>query len=147
MARNSQAFTYDNALLLQDADAALVASAAGEVGGVARVLDLGASRVNGRAIFDVSAIDVAGGDEHYAVRIQGSNSATFASGIVQLAAYEFGDSTLTGNSADTVVGRFELPFTNEQNGTTYRYARLYILQAGATSSITILAYIVADMGS
>jgi hypothetical protein len=37
--------------------------------------------------------------------------------------------TLVGESADSVVGRYELPFTNEINGVLYQYMRMYTTSA------------------
>jgi hypothetical protein len=137
MAINQKGFTYDHALLLK-ASAAVTATAA------STILDLGASRVDGRVIADVSAIDVSSGDESYRLRVQLSNSATFASGIFCPVTLELGDSTVTGNSADSAVGRYEVPFSNEVNGVTYRYVRVNQVIAGTTPSYTAILYIVKD---
>lgn len=117
-------FIYDNSLLLKDAGL-VAADAAATVSSSARVLDLGAGRIDGRVIADVTAIEVADGNERFLVKCQFSASATFASGIVGGTILEFGDSSVTKNSADSTVGRYELPFTNEVNGVVYRYMRLW----------------------
>lgn len=136
--------TFDAALQLKSAGL-VAASAAAQVGGSDKILDLGGGRVDGRAIIDVSAIEVATGDEIYTVHIQGSNSATFASGIVGLAAMELGAATpLVGDTA-TGAGRFELPFCTQQNGTTYRYVRAYTVVAGTIATgINYSAYVAKD---
>lgn len=139
MGQNS--YTYDSATLLKDAGA-VTADAAGTVGGSAQILDVGQARLNGHAVIDVSAIDITTGDEGYTLKMQGSSSSTFASDVVQLAALQLGDSTVTGNSADTTTGRFELPFTNEQDGVIYRYVRIYTDVAGTTPSINYTARLV-----
>lgn len=142
MARNQKDFTYDADLRLKDAGA-VTADAAGTVGGSAKVLDLGAARFNGRVILDVTALDVATGDEAYRIRTQFSNSASFASGIVNGPEQLLGDSTLTLGSADSIVGRYEIPFASEINGATYRYMRIYTDVSGATSvSIDYSAFVV-----
>jgi hypothetical protein len=142
MARNQKDFTYDNAMLLKDAGA-VTADGAAQVSSAARILDLGAARLDGRVIVDVSAIDVSSGDERYDVNIQFSSSATFASDVVPGAGISLGDSsTIPGQSADSVIGRYEFPFSNEINGTTYRYARVYTNVSGTTPSINYTAYIV-----
>lgn len=118
-------FTPDADFLLKDAGL-VAADAAAQVGGSAKVVDLGLSRFDGRVIVDVSAIEVATGDEIYRIKTQFSNSATFASGVVGGTQIHLGDSsTLVGESADSTTGRYELPFTNEINGTLYRYMRIY----------------------
>lgn len=139
MARNQKDETFDFTMRLKDAGA-ITADAAAQVGGAAAVLDLGASRVDGRVVIDVSAIDVSSGDELYNLKAQFSNSSTFASGVIGGPLLALGDSTvLIGESADSVVGRYELPFTNEINGTTYRYMRMYTDVTGTTPSINYVA--------
>lgn len=144
MARNQIDFTYDNALLLKDAGA-ITADAAAQVSSAAKILDLGAARVDARVIVDVSAIDVASGDESYLLRAQFSNSATFASGVIGGPILQLGDSSvLIGESADSVVGRYELAVTNQINGTTYRYMRMYTDVGGTTPSINYTAFLVQE---
>jgi hypothetical protein len=120
-------YTYDDALSLKDAG--LVAeSAAGSV-----ILDLGAGFVEGDVVIDVSAIEVANGDEKYTVHLEGSNVAAMTSGSVTLANLPLGNATAPADAA-TGAGRFVLPFRNEQNGTLYRYVRIYTTVAGSIAS-------------
>lgn len=133
MARNSRDFTYDNALLLKDAGL-VAADAAATVASAAKILDLGLGRVDSRVIVDVTAVEVADNNERFIVVAQFSNSASFASGIVNGTCLQLGALEVTLQSADTPVGRYELPFTNEINGTLYRYMRLYIDVAGTVGT-------------
>lgn len=137
---NQKGFNYDHALRLKDAGA-VTATGNATVGGSAQVLDLGASRVDARAVCDVSAIDTVTGDESYVLQVQGSNAANFASGVVALASKQLGGATPTGNSAATGTGRFEIPFSTEENGVTYRYVRLRYVIAGTTPSINFTAVV------
>jgi hypothetical protein len=132
---NQKGFTFDAADLLKAAGA-ITATAASSI------LDKGAARYDARVIVDISAIDVSSGDESYELRVQLSNSATFASGIQTVGSFRFGDSTVTGGSADTVVGRYELGISTEFNGTTFRYIRINAVIAGTTPSINYTAYLV-----
>lgn len=141
MPRNQKDFTYDNALLLKDAGA-ITASAAGTVAAVARVLDLGQGRLDARVIVDISAISVSVADQLYGVEVQLSDVANFATGIRIGSTLRFGHQTATGESAGTVIGRYENAFTNELNGVIYRYARAFARIAGTTPSINFTAYIV-----
>jgi hypothetical protein len=134
MTRNQKDFTPDLSTQLKDAGL-IAASAAAEVDSSAQIIDLGAGRVDLRAIVDVSAIEIASNDEIYDIVLQVSNSATFASGIknvgqLNLAATEVAD----GGAADATVGRHELHGCNEVNGTVYRYARLYTVVAGTIAT-------------
>lgn len=133
MARNSKDFTYDHAHLLKD-EGLVGASAAATVGGSARVLDLGPGRVDARAILDITAVEVADGNEKYEIEVQVSNSSTFASGNFIVGVAKLGDSSVSGESADTTTGRRELHFTNEIDGTIYRYTRLYTRVAGTVGT-------------
>lgn len=131
---NQNDFTPDADFLLKDAGL-VAADAAAQVGGSDKIVDLGAGRFDGRVIVDVSAIEVASGDEIYRIKTQFSNSATFATGVIGGTQLHLGDSsTLIGESADSAVGRYELPFTNQINGTTYRYMRVYTDVAGAIAT-------------
>lgn len=142
MPRNQRDFTYDNATLLKDAGA-VTADGAATVSSVARIVTLGAGRVDGRVIVDVSAIDVSSADERYDIAVQLSNSPTFASGVIGAGSIALGAAAaLPGESAASVIGRYEIPFTNEINGTVYAYARAYTNVSGTTPSINYTAYIV-----
>lgn len=123
-------FIFDT--LLQAKDAGLVAAdAAAQVSGADKILDLGAKRFDATLIVDVTVIEIASNDERYDIGIQLSDSATFASGIVQGPILALGAlETLIGADTDSAVGRYELPFSNEVNGTVYRYARVYTNVAG-----------------
>lgn len=134
MTVSNRRFTYDNALLLKDAGL-VAASAAATVGGVAKVLDLGGQgRIDTRAVIDVTAVEFDSDNELFTVCIQGSNSATFASGVVNLAEKRFGALETTGESADSATGRYELPFTNDCDGTIYEYIRVYTVVVGTIAT-------------
>jgi hypothetical protein len=134
-------YTFDKDMQLADGGA-ITASAAAQVLGADKILDLGAGRLDGVAVVDISAIDTVTGDEKYELELQHSNSATFASGVVTGSTLKVGGTTaVPGNSAATGVGRFELPFCNELQGVIYRYLRLYRRIAGTTPSITNTAWV------
>jgi dihydroxyacetone kinase DhaKLM complex PTS-EIIA-like component DhaM len=128
-------YTYDNNLLAKAAG--LVAASAD----VATILDLGAGFVAADMVVDVSAIELDTADEKYDILVLGSNSPTFASGVVQLARQTLGKATAPV-TLDTGVGRFPIPFHNELNGTQYRYVRLRTVVAGTiVSGINYTAFI------
>lgn len=138
MANLYSQFTYDDALSLKDAG--LVAATTTE----ATILDLGAGLVDGYLVLDVTACEVASTDEIYLVCLEGSTVAAMTSGSVTLAQIEMGNATAPAD-ADTGVGRFVVPFRNEQNGTTYRYVRIYTEVAGTIATgINFLAFIAKD---
>ena len=133
-----QRFTYDAALSLKAEG--LVAAAAAE----STILDLGAGLVDANLVIDVFALEVATGDEIYTVCLEGSNVAAMISGSVNLAMLEMGNAAAPAD-ADTATGRFVVPFRNEQNGTVYRYVRLYTRVAGTVATgINYRAFIAKD---
>lgn len=137
----SRSYNFDIQTLLKDAGA-ITASAAAQVSAVNQILDMGAARFEATAVIDVTAIDIASADEAYRIIIQGSNSATFASGIQNLATVDVGATAARpGGAADSLVGRYELMLTNEQADVTYRYIRAYTLVAGTTPSINYTAFL------
>jgi len=136
MTRTQKDFTPD--MNTEMKDAGLVASsAAAEVDSAAKILDLGAAkRIDGRLIVDVSAIEIASNDEVYDIVVQGSNSATFASGIENLGALNLGATEVRdGGAQDSVTGRYELHFTNDTpGGGIFRYLRVYTVVAGSIAT-------------
>lgn len=139
-AKSRPTYTFDAELQLKDAGL-VAADAAATVASVAKILDVGTGNVRGDVVVDVSAVEIATGDERYTVLVQGSNSSSFASGIAILAAMPIGDgSTIatafgsSGVDVDDTTGRFVIPFRNERNGTNYRYIRLWTDVAGTIAT-------------
>ncbi|MCK5745966.1 MAG: hypothetical protein KAH44_07105 [Oricola sp.] len=123
----SRSYTFDAALELKDAGL-VAADAAGTIDASPKVVDLGSDTAafSGVAIFDVSAIEIASNTELYEIIIQGSNTADFSGAKENLAAITLGATEVRGGgAADSVIGRYELPFFNEQAGVKYRYLRVY----------------------
>jgi len=144
MALVQKSFTFDSSLEMKDAG--LVAtSAAATVDSAAKIIDLGSGAVDSEVVIDISAIETASTDEIYTVKVQGSNSATFSSGIVELGSMELGHATpLTGDTT-TTTGRYIICFSNNQNGTIYRYVRIYTVVAGSVSTgINYTAFLVKE---
>lgn len=133
--------TYDHSLLLHDGDA-ITASAAGSVGGVAKILDLGSGNVFGDIIVDVSELDVDTGNEIVTIGVQVSSSATFASDNYQIASLAIGDAAVLAGDTDMTTGRYVIPFNNLiKNGTAKRYLRLYFTIAGTVGGFDCVAYL------
>lgn len=132
--------------LLEMKDAGLVAtSAAAQVDSADKILNLGLGLVEGNLIVDVTAIEVATGNEVYEIEWQLSNSATFASGNVCASVLKLGDSSVNGSSADSAAGRYIQPVMNEFAGTMYQYARLYTRIAGTIATgINYSAFLTTD---
>jgi len=120
-------FQYDDELNLKDAG--LVATTTTE----SVILDLGSGIVDGFLVVDVSAVEVADGNEIYLICLEGSNVAAMTSGSVCLAQIEMGNASAPAD-ADTSTGRFAIPIRNEQNGVIYRYVRIYTEIAGTIAT-------------
>lgn len=134
--------TFDASLELKDAGL-VASSAAAEVDSTAKIVDLGAGTVVGDIVIDVTACEVATGDEIYTIGAQISSSATFASDIYEVTSVKLGDATQIPGDVDMVEGRYILPFRNEIfNGTQKRYLRLYTTIAGTIATgINYTAYL------
>lgn len=147
-AKTRPSYVFDADLQLKDAGL-IAADGAWQVSSANQIIDVGAGRFEGRVIIDVSAIEIASGDERYTHLIMGSTSATFASGIVILAALPMGDGSTIGTAfgssgvdVDDTVGRFEIGFCNERNNTYYRYIRGWTDVAGSIATgINFMAFI------
>lgn len=128
MAKYRHTFTYDDALNMKDAG--LVAATAAE----STIVDLGDGFFDGYLVVDVTALEVASTDETYDIHLEGSNVAAMSSGSVCLAAAPQMGNAAAPADADTAVGRFVVPVTNEQNGELYRYVRIHTTVAGAVAT-------------
>lgn len=130
-------YTYDADLLLKAA-AAVGATADGTL-----VLDVGSGLLDADLVIDVTALEVDSNDESYEIIVEGSTVAAFATAaaICPLASITLGDKASTRLAAgvlakgtDDVVGRYVLPFRNEQNGTIYRYLRIKTIVVGTIAT-------------
>lgn len=131
-------YTFDTALVLKAAGL-LAASADGTI------LDLGSGFVEGDVVIDLSACEIATGDEIYTVSIEASNVAAMTSGSVCLGKKVFGNLVVPMDAALSASGRYVIPFRNEENGTLYRYVRLSTLVAGIIATgINFSAFIGMD---
>lgn len=145
-------YSFDVNLQLSDNAAAYTTDGYTQVNGADAVLDLGGNqsvtpaqqaRMHAMCVIDVTAIDIASGDEVYRLKILGCNSSAFSSNVVSLAEITLGDgSTLVPNTQkDSVVGRYELPFVTEQANTKFQYVKMYVDVNGSSTSISFSAFV------
>lgn len=138
MANLYSQFAFDTALVAKTAGL-LAASADGTI------LDLGAGLVEGYLVIDLTACEIASGDERYTVSLEGSNVAAMSSGSVCLAKKVFGNLVVPMDAALSASGRYVVPFRNEENGETFRYVRLSTLVAGTIATgINFSAFLAKD---
>jgi hypothetical protein len=146
-AKSRPNYTFDAELEFKDAGL-VAADAAALVDSAAKIVDVGVGLFEADMVIDVSAVEIATGDERYTIIIQGSNSSSFASGIAILCALPIGDGSTIGTAfggsgvdVDDAVGRYVLPFRNERNGTFYQYLRIWTDVAGTIATgINYTAY-------
>jgi hypothetical protein len=130
----SEPAIFDAATQLKDAYL-VAASAAAQVASANKILNVGDSLLKGKLVVDVSAIEIASNDEEYDIILEGSSSATFASDIENLAQLNLGATEVRqGGTVDSLVGRYNVPFTNEKAGQVYKYLRAYTVVAGTIAT-------------
>lgn len=131
---------------LEFKDAGLVASsAAAQVDSAAKVVDVGGGLFKGCLMIDVSALEIANGDEIYTIHVQGSTDGNFTNDATScsFASIQIGAATPLLLGAVDTVGRYKLYFDNEHDGTYFRYLRVYTVVAGTISAgINFTAYAV-----
>jgi len=138
--------TFDANLEFKDAGL-VAASAAATVDSAAKVIDVGEGLFRGCMIIDVSALEIASNTEIYDVIIQGSTVAAFATdtAIAELAALNLSAAEVKRSDCnkDDSTGRFKIYFDNENDGSYYRYLRVYTVVAGdVATGINYTAYAV-----
>jgi hypothetical protein len=141
-------------MVLSDNAAAYTGAAAfTQVGGADGLVDFGGNqstspkqqaRIDAVLVMDVTALNIASSDEKYNVQLLGSNDPAFGAGAVEmLGEYSFGKGSQRDgvNMVDTVVGRYELEFTNEQANVKYQYVKVRVTTAGTGPSISFAAFV------
>lgn len=101
------------------------------------IIDLGSGRFDAILVMDVTAIKISANDELYNFIVQGSNSATFASGIEELGRRLLGPTEVRKGAGDSTIGRYEIAFSNDVDGTEYRYLRVLLDVGGTSPSVTV----------
>lgn len=145
---NDRTYNFDANLQFSDAAAAMTASGYCTVGAATSIIDLGGNqstspaqqaRIDAVAVCDVTAIDIASGNETYKLLVVVSNDPGLATGNVIAGEVMLGKGTSLDclNGADSVVGRYEIMFSTNIAGSIYEYGGVYLVAGGTTPSITI----------
>ena len=127
---------FDSGMEFKDAGA-IAASAAAQVDSAAKYVDVGTGLFRGKMILDVSALEIADNNETYDIVIQGSPDTTFtAATSVELVSLHLGAMEIkrTDTNKDDGTGRYKLYFDNENDGTFYRYIRVYTVVGGTVAT-------------
>lgn len=127
MANLYSQFTFDKSTEIKAAGL-LDASADGSI------IDLGDGLFDGFLVVDLTACEIADGNEIYTVSVEGSTIAAMTSTSVCLAKKVFGNVVVPMDAALSAAGRYVIPFRNEEGGTIYRYVRLSTAIAGTIAT-------------
>ena len=117
----------DTKLILKAAG--LVAASANGAG-----IEVGEGRIKARMVVDVSAIEIADGDESFELHFVGGDDDSFTN-WTSLACLQLGASTtgIEGN-VDSAVGRYEIAVSNEKGGVIYPHVRLRTVVGGTVGT-------------
>ena len=97
--------------------------------GTDKTLDTGGGRTSGNIVLLVYAVPNILASTKMTFRLQGSKNTSFST-MTDLNIIELGDSTQISASADMTTGKYIVPFSNEFDGTVYRYLRHYLTIGG-----------------
>lgn len=128
--RDGQKFIKDAASAALLHSGTLAASGAGT-----GIFDTGGATTKGEIYLNVTAVEVDTGDEIYTIYVEGCNASPFAGDMMRLGGgLELGDAVPLIGTTDKGVGNYVIPFTNDINGTVWRYLRLYVVIAGTIAT-------------
>jgi len=101
--------------------------------GTDKSYDTGGGRTRGDVAINVYAVPNILASTKFTFRLQGSKNAAFTT-INDLVITEIGDATQISGGSDLTTGRYIVPFTNDLDGTVYRYLRHYITMGGTVGT-------------
>jgi len=144
-------YPFDKLLVLADGAAPAV-NGIGQVGGVNRILDMGApltrsdlgitgelGRVKLAIIIDVSAIFTTNANDYYNINVMGSNTANGSTGVV-LCAIILGNAASIPGGITSTAGRYILFVDMVQADVDYEYLYLSNSISGTANAITFTAF-------
>jgi len=97
--------------------------------GTDKYYDTGGGRTRGDVVINVYAVPNILASTKFTMRLQGGKNSAFST-LNDLQILELGDATQISGGSDLGVGRYILPFSNDLDGTVYRYLRHYITCSG-----------------
>jgi hypothetical protein len=155
---NDRTYSFDANLELSDNSVQYTATGFTQCRGADGIVDLGGNqgtspkqqaRIDAVAVCDVILLDATTTDEAYRMLILGSNDPGFANGkIFVLGELELAGGVLSvlgpgvaGVTGTAVIGRYEIPFCNQQAGVTYQYVKMFLVMTGTTPILSLEAFI------
>ncbi len=143
MLDNRKVIIDDELLIADCGSAAISASAAGTVDGVAKVIDTGGGYTKGMFVVDLAHINGSGQATNcqlVSIELEGSTTSTFTN-WVRLAGFRLGPkATVHGrtgsdaSAASSTETRYMKPFHNDFAGTVYRWLRVYTTFNGSANA-------------
>lgn len=97
--------------------------------GTDKYYDTGGGHTRGDLVAIVYAVPAILASTKLTLRLQGGKNTSFST-LADLAILELGDSTQITSGVDLTTGKYVMPWSNEQDGTVYRYLRHYITCGG-----------------
>ena len=95
--------------------------------------DTGGGRTKGDVVVNVYATPATILNLGFTMRLQGGKNSSFST-INDLQILELGDSSAISGGSDLGVGRYVMPFSNDLDGTVYRYLRHYMTKSGLNAT-------------
>ena len=155
---NDRTYSFDANLELSDNAASYTVTGFAQCRGTDGLVDLGGNqgtspkqqaRIDAVCVCDVTTLDATTTDEAYRLLILGSNDPGFAAGkIVVLGEVELAGGVLSvlgpgvaGVTGTSVIGRYEISFTNQQAGVYYQYVKMWMVLSGTTPILNLEAFI------
>ena len=101
--------------------------------GTDKSYDTGGGRTRGDVVINVYAVPNILASTKFTMRLQGGKNSSFST-INDLQILEIGDATQISGGSDLTTGRYILPFSNDLDGTVYRYLRHYLTIGGTVGT-------------
>lgn len=139
---------FDALLEIRDSSFAAIAAASADrvtfawegpfVSSAVAPIDVGPGRFEGKAIIDITAMDIVSNDEEYIFIVMGYDSAETS--YTPLAALQLGAKEMDPGTVDSVIGRHELLFSNEKGEVQYPKITLGVVVLGTTPNLQFTAF-------
>jgi hypothetical protein len=137
--RSARGKIYDDLLVLKAKGTVATSMVGEDPVGTDKYYDTGGGRTRGDMVYNIYGASYVSGGTKITLRLQGGKQAAFST-INDLQIVEIGDSTQISGGSDLATGRYILPFTNDLDGTVYRYLRHYVTMASSGTGWQYEAY-------
>jgi hypothetical protein len=126
--RSARGKIVDDLLILKAKGTVATSMVGEDPVGTDKYYDTGGGRTRGDVVYNIYAAPTMVAGSKITLRLQGGKQAAFST-INDLQIVEIGDSTQISGGSDLTTGRYILPWSNDLDGTVYRYVRHYSTMA------------------